>query len=287
MAVVAALSSNRTVPVSVIVVAYNAGPALADLVATLLPCCAQVIVVDNASQDGCTEGLVDGPGTLVVLRNEQNRGFAVAVNQALDRVTQNWTLVLNPDCRVECEVLQRLAQRMTESPCAAAGVRVMNEDGSEQRASRRNLPRFGTLVREVLGLPGGVNLTGRPGTTENVEAVSGAFVWLRTEVFRALGGMDAGYFLHCEDLDLFARLKAAGHCVEWHGDLSVVHGKGQAGCDRKTVERHKHEGMLRYFDRHMAAEWPRGLKGAARWFIRLHGLWTRTKLRMGWSGVRR
>ncbi len=278
--------ADKPLPLAVIIVNYNAGGALATLLDKLNGHCAQLLLVDNASSDDSLKGVRE-IAAVELIQNPENRGYAVAVNQALQGVRQPWVLLLNPDCELQPEVLRKLMKRMENSPCAAAGVRVVNPDGSEQRASRRNLPTFSRLWRELLGLDQGVNLRGPVEGIQTVEAVSGAFVCLKTSVIQALGGLDEGYFLHCEDLDLFARLKAAGHCVQWHGDLQVMHRKGTAACAKATVERHKHAGMLRYFNRHMADDWPWGLRSAARAFIQLHGLWVALKLRLGWQGVRR
>ncbi len=278
--------NTSPLPLAVIVVSFNAGDGLRRLVESLEGHCAQLLLVDNASTDGSLENLPSTPN-LTLLKNQKNLGYARAVNQALDCVNQPWTLLLNPDCRVEAGVLHTLIERMERHDAVVAGVCVLNPDGSEQRASRRNLPTFTRLWREVLGLPGGVNVREQATGIQPVEAVSGAFVCLRTEVFRELDGLDNGYFLHCEDLDLFARLKQRGIPVWWYGDLQVVHEKGTADCAKAVVEQHKHAGMLRYFNRHMVKDWPWGLRTAARQFIRLHGGWVRLKLALGWQGVRR
>ncbi len=277
---------DRALPLAAIVVNYNGGPSLGRLVRSLAVTCAQVIVVDNDSDDGSLDTLPDAT-VLTVLKQPRNLGYARAVNLGLERVQQTWTLLINPDCELQPDTLHALLERMHDSECAAAGVRVINPDGREQRASRRNLPTWSRLWREILRLPSGVNLRNRAEGVQRVEAVSGAFVLIRTQVFRELNGLDEGYFLHCEDLDLFARLREAGHCLLWHGDLQVVHHKGGAGCSYLEVERHKHAGMRRYFDRHMAAGWPWLLRWPARWFIGLHLLWVHLRLTLGWQGVRR
>ena len=67
--------------VSAIIVNYNAGPLLGGSVDSLLACplAVEVIVVDNASDDGSLDGLPDSQ-RIRVIRNTTNVGFAAACN---------------------------------------------------------------------------------------------------------------------------------------------------------------------------------------------------------------
>ena len=84
------------------------------------------------------------------------------------------------------------------------------------------------------------------------DAVSGACLMIRREVFEAVGGFDEGYFLHCEDLDLCAEVRWEGFAVLSCSDAVVFHSKGVCGKGRPYfVEWHKHRGMIRYFGKHL------------------------------------
>ena len=67
--------------VSVVIVNYNSGPYLVESVRTALPQVSEIVVVDNASSDDsldlCMQHFQDEP-KLKILRNHNNRGFAVA-----------------------------------------------------------------------------------------------------------------------------------------------------------------------------------------------------------------
>ena len=88
--------------VSVLLVTFNAwewtARALAALVEHTDPCY-EVIVADNASQDGTVEGLAAVEG-LTVLRNSDNLGFGPAVNQAALHARAPRMLLLNTDALV-------------------------------------------------------------------------------------------------------------------------------------------------------------------------------------------
>jgi len=90
-----------------------------------------------------------------------------------------------------------------------------------------------------------------------VEAVSGACMLVRNAVFQQLGGMDPGYPLHFEDLDLFARLREAGWTLRWVPDFEIVHAGGRSSQTRPVgVLWAKHRGLWRYLSRHCGDAWP-------------------------------
>ena len=70
------------------------------------------------------------------------------------------------------------------------------------------------------------------------------------ELFDRLGGLDEGYRLHAEDLDLCRRAREAGAVVAVANDVRIVHVRGVSSRARPLfVEWHKHRGLWRYFRR--------------------------------------
>jgi GT2 family glycosyltransferase len=87
-------------------------------------------------------------------------------------------------------------------------------------------------------------------TLQAVDAVSGALMLVSRDLFERLGGFDAGYRLHAEDLDLCRRARQANALVAVANDVRVVHIRGVSSRSRPLfVEWHKHRGLWRYFRR--------------------------------------
>jgi GT2 family glycosyltransferase len=83
---------------------------------------------------------------------------------------------------------------------------------------------------------------------QRVDAVSGALMMLPRALFARIGGFDAGYRLHAEDLDLCRRVRDAGAPVAVANDVVVLHVRGVSSRARPMfVEWHKHRGLWRYF----------------------------------------
>lgn len=247
--------------VGVLIVNYNSGPWLARSIAQLLPDGAsepQIVVVDNGSADTS----LDRIDTRVRLdRAGRNLGFAGGINRAAAQCQRELLLLLNPDCLITPAALVRLVAELDAHPEAGlVSGRVVGEDGREQRASRRRLPRPRRIVGEILPISSnGINMIRTPAPNESVEveAVSGACMLVRAEALRAVGGLDEGYPLHFEDLDLFARLGEAGWTLRWVPEVEPVHAGGKSSASRPLgVEIDKHRGLWRYLSRHCRDQWP-------------------------------
>jgi len=245
--------------VAVIIVNYNSGAFLKQCLVSLrrstIPL--EIVVVDNGSSDGSADCIskVNDVSDVQVIRNITNLGFAVAVNQGAESTTAEDVLLINPDCIVQPHSVAGLKLAMQREECGAVGGLVFGFDGREQAGCRRRDPTFPRSVVKLLGKLGvrfglmGVDLTmeSLPKNPIQVDAVSGAFMMIHRESFEAIGGMDEGYFLHFEDLDLCRRLRNAGMPVLFVPSVSVLHCQGISSRKRPfRVEWHKHLGMCRY-----------------------------------------
>ncbi|HLW75165.1 MAG TPA: glycosyltransferase family 2 protein [Gammaproteobacteria bacterium] len=256
--------------VSAITVNYNAGSLLRGLVESLLaePGIARVVVVDNASRDASLDFPTLSDPRVTLICNRENLGFGAACNQGAAVAESEYLLFINPDCRLPAGALKRLTALLdVRHDAAMLGPLVLNVDGSEQRGCRRHLPDPRSALMRVLkldqpdaaGRVAGFDLTGTalPPGPEPVEAISGACMIVRHQVFKELGGWDEGYFLHCEDLDLCMRLKRAGKSVLFVPDVSVTHVQGVSSRGRPLfVLWHKHRGMWRYYGKFQRSSSP-------------------------------
>lgn len=273
--------------VDVVVVAHDSGATLHDCVARALAQAQarRVWVVDNGSRDGAVATLAPD-SRLAVVRNAGNPGFAVACNQGAAAGDAPWLLFLNPDCLLGPDTLARLLQRAAEWPAVALwGADVRDAQGRPEPAARRRDP---TLARSLAQLSGwarldparGLHVAPDPAQPRHaVDAVSGALMLLRREFHARLGGLDEGYRLHCEDLDLCRRVRAAGAGVAVAEGVEVVHLKGGSSRRRPLfVAWHKARGMGRYRRKFG----PHGIAGA----IGAAGIWTRFALAAPWHALR-
>jgi GT2 family glycosyltransferase len=253
---------------SVVIVAADSGPLLADSVAAALASDArvEVVVVDNASADGepgRVASLQREDARFRLLKNERNLGFGPACNRGAALANGDALLFVNPDCVIERGTIAALrAIADADASIGVLGVEVLAPDGTPARGNRRRDPMLRRALATMTGLSRfesrsrafeGVEMpavsAGAPGV-ETLEAVSGACLFLPRRVFDAVGGFDEAYFLHVEDLDLCRRVRDAGYAVALAHGAHAMHVQGTSSRRRPLfVAWHKHRGMWRYFTR--------------------------------------
>ena len=237
-------------------------------------------IVDNASDDATLAIIqrhaVADPRVRFVA-NPDNPGFSVACNQGAAELASRgcmprWLAFVNPDCLVGPDSLARLRDAALRlGGDALVGADLVDAAGARDGAARRRDPDFAGMVAGLLrGRAPRLDVPRAPGEAlQVVDAVSGALMLLPRARFEAVGGFDAGYRLHAEDLDLCRRVRAGGAVVAVANDVSVVHVRGVSGRTRPLfVEWHKHRGLWRYFRRFEAPAhpWPvRAAVFAATW----------------------
>lgn len=277
-------------PASAIIVNFNSGAHLSACVSDCAKSAAidEIIIVDNASSDDSLEQ-IDPQVQCQIIRNQQNMGFAKASNLGAANAKGSILFFINPDCRFKAKVPAQIIKTMQQENAAAASCLVFNLDGTEQRASRRMLPTFRRSMITSMGMEriwraAGINQikTRPPDVPTHVEAVSGAFFAITRQAFEQLEGYDESYFLHCEDLDLFKRLQLASLRIILVPEQKVQHAKGvSSGTSRLAVERHKFQGMKRYYQTHLAQKWPPGTRWISLLALRLN--WLKTRLSIALS----
>lgn len=273
----------------VVIVNYNAGPVLTEAVRAMLPCPSvrEVIVVDNRSQDGSIEHLesaLPGETRLRVIRNSGNLGFAAGCNTAMAFFQSPYQLFINPDCLVDPLSIGEMIGTLELNPDAGmAGPLLVNTDGSEQSGGRRGVPTPWRSFVRAFGLSRFSDRYPRlfsdflmhkeplPDRPIEIEAISGACMLVRNRALLEVGPLDAGYFMHCEDLDWCMRFRQRGWKILFVPEARVVHYLGACSRSRPIfVEWHKHKGMMRFYRKFFRHQYP----GVLMWLVAL-GVWLR------------
>jgi GT2 family glycosyltransferase len=214
-------------------------------------------VVDNASTDDSPRMVREKFPQVHLVENRENVGFARANNQAIQRCTGKYVLLLNPDTLVESGALQALVDFLDKHPEAgAAGARILNPDGSLQISSH---PRP-TLSRELWRLFHLDNLSPyaeypltkwETNQALEVDLLMGACLLLRKEVLDQVGFLDEDYFMYSEEIDLCYRIQRAGWRLFWVPQADVVHFGGQSTQQAPTeMFLNLYHGKIKYFRKH-------------------------------------
>lgn len=204
----------------------------------------RVVVVDNASTDQ-TEELLRRWNGVEVIRNAENRGFLEATNQVLDRVKTPYVLLLNNDATVRPGSIERSIEVLEETKAGAVAAKVILPNGLLQEA--------GSYLWSDASAQG--YLRGEPWQTgasmhrREVDFGSGAFLMMRSEPVRELGGLDEMYKpAYYEEVDLCLRLARAGWPTVYDPAVIVDHIEFGSSPDQRNAI------QLQIDHRHMVAE---------------------------------
>lgn len=159
----------------------------------------EVIVVDNASRDGSVEAIRAEYPEVVLIANQENTGFAKANNQGMAIAKGRYVLLLNSDTVVQPNTFQIMVSYMEEHPeLGASGCKVILPDGSLDKACRRGFPTPSASFYYAFGFsklfPNNPRFNQYqlgykdPNETYPVDCLIGAFMLVREETIRQVGG---------------------------------------------------------------------------------------------------
>jgi GT2 family glycosyltransferase len=251
--------------IGIVIVTYNSREYIGACLDAAVRTGAEVVVVDNASTDGTVEEVhryQERRGVRLVA-NATNRGFAAAVNQGFSVLETTYVLLLNPDAEV-VGGLGALCAACRLPGAAGAGGKLVDAQGHPQIGfMARQLPTPLVLVLEVLLLnriwPNNPANRRYRGLQLNynvrvpVEQPAGAFLMVRKEVWRELGGFDENFFpLWFEDVDFCRRAADRGHQLYYVPEAVARH-RGGHSISQLSVEKRRvywYGNLLRYSAKH-------------------------------------
>ncbi|HEY0590903.1 MAG TPA: glycosyltransferase [Thermoanaerobaculia bacterium] len=182
----------------------------------------QAVIVDN-SGDPAERDRVAAAGADVVIDAPDNPGYGEGANRGRAAANGEILIVANPDVVFAPGSIDRLAAALEADRVVMSGPRFLWDAAGSWLLPPPELP---TRRRELDRLLAGRSAAWRRSwwrrrrearvrfwrsrETAEVEALSGAVVCVRMDAFDRCGGFDPAFRLYFEEIDLMARLRAAG-----------------------------------------------------------------------------
>lgn len=230
---------------SVIIVNYNVKhflkQCLRSVAHALKDIDAEIIIVDNASSDNSYEYItgVCEDQDFFWIQNEKNVGFSTANNQGIEIAKGKYCLLLNPDTIVKADTFKKCIAYMDENTdVGSLGIKMIDGSGKYLPESKRSFPTPDVAFYKLFGLAklfpknkkyGKYHLTYFDKEDNNeVDVLSGAFFFARTELIKEIGGLDEQFFMYGEDIDLSYRMIQAGFKNVYFSDSEIIHYKGES-----------------------------------------------------------
>jgi GT2 family glycosyltransferase len=232
---------------------------------------AEVIVVDNGSNDGTIEWLQATSYKLQAIRNVNN-GFSAGNNIGIKNSSGRYILLLNPDTKLQPDTLEIMINFMESRPdVGISGCKLIKADGKLDLACRRRFPNpWNSFARLFLRNNRNYNYSDiSEDQGMEVDSVVGAFMLIRKSALSlfpspASGGgqggggpLDEKFFMYGEDLDLCWRCKEAGFKVWYYPKAAATHYKGESSRKAPFVMlKAFHDSMWIFYKKHYCQKYP-------------------------------
>lgn len=250
--------------VSVLSVAYNSRDYIVRCLETVIAHTQatgyELLLVDNGT-DGSGALVAEALPQVRVIPGRGNIGFGAANNLLARHAEGELLLLLNPDTYLEADAIDRLVAFARATPQAVAWAgRMVTPAGLPDGGTGMPFPTLLGFARASLGLGGGrARRAEAAAAPHRAGILHGGFMLIRRDTFAALGGFDESFFLYSEEVDLFARLAAAGHQAWVTPDSVVVHDVGSGEVLSRSRILFKTRGQMHYLRKH----WPTAKAAAA------------------------
>ena len=238
--------------VAVVIVNYNSGHYAKTCIKSLLKqedIALEIIVVDNNSADDSVYQLQQTfSNQIKIIVSAENLGFGRANNLAATQVTSDYLLILNPDTEINHpKAIRHLIDFLnTDLKFGMAGPAIFEAkraNGSGRYVKLRHSYPAQQLLKnqdKFVGLPG------------KIAWLLGACLLFRREVFQAIGGFDADYFLYGEDADIGLRIRQNGYEIGYCKMVEITHVAGASELSAASFDKwlRKKRGLYLFFYKH-------------------------------------
>ncbi|RMG82123.1 MAG: glycosyltransferase family 2 protein, partial [Bacteroidetes bacterium] len=229
---------------SIIIVSYNVKYYLENCLLSVFRATqnisSEIIVVDNNSSDGTGQYLLPKYGNQIkYIQLSENLGFSKANNRGIEISQGRYVVLLNPDTIVAEDTFEKLINHLDQySEVGAAGVKMIDGKGKFLPESKRGLPTPWVAFYKIFGLSalfpkstkfGKYHLTYLDkNQLHYVDVLSGAFMFIRANLLKEIGGLDEDYFMYGEDIDLSYQITRKGYKNLYFPHTTIIHYKGES-----------------------------------------------------------
>lgn len=253
------------IDLSIIIVSYNTKKLTAKCIESIVKnthkISYEIIIVDNASNDGSVEFLNqfcrENPDIVIsLIKNNSNVGYAKANNQGIKKAKGKAILLLNSDTIISENSIDNAYKHLKNADILT--INLKNPDMTNQQAAGFG-PNFLNIFCWAFFLddfpfvdkiikPYQISKIKYFEKTHEVDWVMGAFFLMKREVVQKIGYLDEKIFMYGEEMEFCKRAQLKKFKIYYFSSPSIVHlGMGSADtCEGAIIGEYK---ALKYFFR--------------------------------------
>ncbi|MFB9057761.1 glycosyltransferase family 2 protein [Mariniflexile ostreae] len=213
---------------------------------------AEIIVIDNDSEDDSCQMVKTLFPEVVLIENKENLGFSKGNNIGVAKAKGEYLCILNPDTVVAEDAFKKLLEFVeNKKNLGIVGCKLINGAGRFLPESKRNIPFVNAAFKKMLGNPNDYyahyldeNDVGK------VDVLVGAFMVMKRKLYLDIGGFDEDYFMYGEDIDLSYRVLKKGYDNYYVGNICTIHYKGESTLRNKHYAKRFYGAMQIFYKKH-------------------------------------
>ncbi len=220
----------------------------------------RLYVVDNGSTDGTVELIEKNYPEVILIKSGGNIGFGKGHNLIMDKLDSDYHVIINPDIIIRDDVVSKLAAYLDENEdIGMLSPEIRFPDGRLQILGKRKPNPLFLAASRLRGdgepsdiLKKYAMLDCDLSKPTDIENATGCFMFIRTKLFKEIGGFDKHYFMYFEDSDLTRCVNQKNRTV-YYPQATVYHEWGRESKKNFKLKLVQINSMLHFF-----AKW--GLK---------------------------
>lgn len=213
---------------------------------------AEIIVVDNNSQDDSCAMVKDKFPNVILVENKENSGFSKGNNLGFKKAKGEYVCILNPDTVVGENTFSSILEfAENKNGIGIIGCKLVDGTGCFLPESKRHIPTPRVAINKMLGKDTHyyVKSLSKNGVGETPVFV-GAFMVMKYDVYKEVNGFDEDYFMYGEDIDLSYKVLKAGYENYYFGKTTVIHYKGESTLKDKEYAKRFYGAMQIFYKKH-------------------------------------
>lgn len=219
------------IKVAVVVLNWNGKSLLEKFLPSIVkytPNYAQVFVVDNASSDSSISFLKEHYKEIKVILNSVNGGFAKGYNDGLKKIEAEYYVLLNSDVEVSEGWIEPVLELMQADTTIAACQPKIKSYANKQMfeyagAAGGFIDKYGYAFCRGRVFNSFEEDKGQYDDSKEIFWATGACLFVRSECYHKIGGLDEDFYAHMEEIDLCWRLKNLGYKIMYCSKSVVYH----------------------------------------------------------------
>lgn len=250
--------------VSIIIVNYNTKELTSQCIDSIYEKTSgisyEIILVDNASKDGSKE-FFEKDSRVIYIYSDENMGFGRANNKGAEYASGKYLFLLNSDTILIENSIKIFHKWMEENlEVSACGGNLLNKDmqnvavgGHFPSVSNEFLQiGFYKLIKPYYYHRYAVIQKITDINQNTTDYIIGADIFIRSSVFRELGGFDPSFFMYYEETDLFKRMSNSRYKISIIPNTSIIHLVGYSSKNIISYNKYKmlHTSKMLYYRKH-------------------------------------